>query len=517
VRAILVSNFGRNVRFTPARIYTPRNEDEVLELLEGHTQRSIRVIGSLHSWSDAAETGDILVDMRRFDWIAVPDRTGEEIRVTVGAGCRIRRLMRVLRTKESVTLPTVGTVMEQTVAGAISTGTHGSGRPSLSHFVRAIRVAAYDSQGRPAIYDWYEGATLEAARCGLGCTGIVLSVTFACVPAFEVCERVRVHDSIAPILSAVAEHPLQEFALVPHKWTYVAYQRRESQVRSSGWKWCALLLYRAYKWAMVDCFLHAALKTLLFPCVFGHWGIALSNRFVRFLYRATPLLIGLARMLTGDRGVVDRSDRALTRKHHYFRHVEMEIFVPEAYVTDATALIRSITAVCAGDSVEMSEAVRQALVKARLLERVDALRGTYLHHYPLYFRRVLPDDTLISMTSRDSTLNGRSPYYAIGLFCYLGRRRRRRYFEYASVVALAMIRTFGARLHWGKYLPVFPDTPLTHLVLEPLYPALPEFRRVCDEVDPRGVFRNSYSRRVLNLAPVETAADAPQQTLVAQV
>jgi FAD/FMN-containing dehydrogenase len=56
--------------------------------------------------------------------------------------------------RSSRTLATLGAVTKQTIAGAISTGTHGSGRQSLSHFVANVRMAAYDLAGRPTIYEY---------------------------------------------------------------------------------------------------------------------------------------------------------------------------------------------------------------------------------------------------------------------------------------------------------------------------------------------------------------------------
>jgi FAD/FMN-containing dehydrogenase len=478
---MLLRNFGRNIRFTPNRVYLPRNEDEVLALLERHKAGRIRVIGSLHSWSQAAETDDVLVDLQLLDWVGVPQKKDAAMVVTVGGGCRIRRLMKLLRRRASLTLPTVGTVMEQTVAGAISTATHGSGCSSLSHYVTALRVAGYDATGRPVIHEWHGGDDVRAARCALGCAGIILSVTFECVPMFHVAERVTTHNSIEPILSSAAEEPLQEFALVPHRWTYIAYQRRVDS-RRVGWRWLVTFLYRAYKLIVVDCVFHALLKAVLF-----------SNRLVRLLFRATPVLVGPAKLLTRGRGAVDRNDCALTRKHHYFRHIEMEVFVPLEHVVQATMLLRTIIGVCAGDSTEMPEAARTVLEKTGQLDRLQSLQGTYLHHYPLYFRRVHPDDTMISMTS------GNAEYYAIGIFCYHRHRRRRPYFQFTTLIASVLMQACNARLHWGKYVPAFPQKPVTHGDVERLYPQLVRFQRWCEQIDPQGVFRNDYARRVLGL------------------
>jgi len=71
--------------------------------------------------------------------------------VRVGAGCTLQLLDKLHATTDQ-TLPTLGAVKKQTIAGAISTGTHGSGRQSLSHFVANVRIAAYDSAGRATIY-----------------------------------------------------------------------------------------------------------------------------------------------------------------------------------------------------------------------------------------------------------------------------------------------------------------------------------------------------------------------------
>jgi hypothetical protein len=53
---------------------------------------------------------------------------------------------------------------------------------------------------------------------------------------------------------------------------------------------------------------------------------------------------------------------------------------------------------------------------------------------------------------------------------------------------------FGARLHWGKHF------PLTSVETERVYPHLEEFRRLCRRTDPRGVFRNEYTDRVLGFS-----------------
>src|SRR5262245_58330320 len=134
----LIENFGRNFRFRPRHYYAPRTEDEVLEILNRHADGKIRVVASLHAWSPAVRCEDVIVDLRHFNRVQITrDGTTGDARATVGGGTTIKRLLRELR-RQNVTMPTLGAITEQTIAGPVSTGTHGSGRHSLSHYLDQV-------------------------------------------------------------------------------------------------------------------------------------------------------------------------------------------------------------------------------------------------------------------------------------------------------------------------------------------------------------------------------------------
>src|SRR5688572_26264945 len=171
-----VSNFGRNVTFTPSEVFTPRTEEEVLAILDQHRGRNIRCIGRLHSWSPAPSCEDILLDLRLLNQVDIRAR-GDERWATIGAGCQLKRALIELDRLAGVTLPTLGLVTEQTIAGAATTATHGSGKSSLSHYLDEIRIATYDPvTGRAMIRVVSNGPELQAARCSLGCLGVIVSV-----------------------------------------------------------------------------------------------------------------------------------------------------------------------------------------------------------------------------------------------------------------------------------------------------------------------------------------------------
>lgn len=126
-----VKNFGENVVFHPARTYVPASEEEVLAILDRHAGGTIRVRGSLHSWSPAVATDDVLIDLQSFDRVQVHSDGAGRHWAEVGGGCVLERLVDEVE-RHGRTLPTIGAVTKQTVAGAIATGTHGSGASSLS-------------------------------------------------------------------------------------------------------------------------------------------------------------------------------------------------------------------------------------------------------------------------------------------------------------------------------------------------------------------------------------------------
>jgi len=194
-------NFGRNQIFQPSAAYTPADEREVLQILDRHRGQRIRAVGRLHSWSETVLGDGVLLDLRRLNDVRLrPD--GDQLVATVGAGCQIKRLLKELD-RDGATLHSLGLITEQTIAGAISTGTHGSGRHSMSHYVVGVRLARYDaSTGRAFIEELNAGEQLQAARCSLGSLGIILSVKLRCRAQYNVQEHFTESRRLSDVLDA---------------------------------------------------------------------------------------------------------------------------------------------------------------------------------------------------------------------------------------------------------------------------------------------------------------------------
>ena len=247
MRKRIIKNFGRNQVLRPSTAYTPSNEQEILQILNKHRGQRIRAVGRLHSWSEAVLSDDVLLDLRQLNDVQL-ELTDAQLVATVGAGCQIKHLLKELN-REGATLHSLGLITAQTIAGAISTGTHGSGRNSMSHYVMGVRLARYDdSSGQAIIEELDAGESLQAARCSLGSLGIILAVKIRCREQYNVQEHFTESRQLSDVLAAEATFPLQQFYLFPWRWSYFIQHRREDERPRSR----LARLYRLYWMGTID-------------------------------------------------------------------------------------------------------------------------------------------------------------------------------------------------------------------------------------------------------------------------
>lgn len=460
-----ISNFGGNISFTPRHLYTPRSEDEVLRILDDHRDGTIRVVGAGHSWNEGIVSSDALVDLRHLRRMRMD---GDGKRVTVEAGIRIGALLEHL-SKRGLTLPSIGLIDRQTVAGAVATGTHGSGRHSMSHHVESMRIACYGKDGEARVRTVDSGSALRAARCSVGAMGVVLEVTLPCVPQYHVRERSVWRSDLDAVLAGEARAPLQQAYLMPHGWTVLAHERSVAgENRPAG----GAVLYRVYWLTVIDVLLHL--------CVKFSASLMRSRRLVHLLYRRLLPAFILPRWR-----VTDRSDRQLLMRHDLFRHLEMEVFVPREHIVAAAGFVGEILRAADHRGHEVTAEAQSQIDSLGAGGKLEVLRGSYVHHYPICVRRVRPDDTLISMSSCSGM--PKQDWYAISLITLTEPWEP--FQRVAAFLAETMSSLFGARLHWGKWFPLDAEQ------VGRRYPGMAAFRAICDEFDPRGVFRNRFLRR----------------------
>ncbi len=178
-------NFAHNQRAVPARWHRPRTEDELVAVVRRAVEEglTVKAVGAGHSYSAVACTDGHLLDLSDYDRVLDHDRgTGE---VTVQAGIPLWKLADELAARGRA-LEVLGDINVQSVAGAISTGTHGPGirYANIASNVTGCRLV--DGTGR--IVDLRAGddpGMLAAVRVGLGALGVLSTVTVRTVPAFN--------------------------------------------------------------------------------------------------------------------------------------------------------------------------------------------------------------------------------------------------------------------------------------------------------------------------------------------
>jgi L-gulonolactone oxidase len=469
---LILENFGKNVRFRPGLLLTPADKNAVVACLEQYRDKKIRAVGRLHSCSDTIVCEGVVLDLRRLDRVSLRATDQGGVEADIEAGCTIQRALDYLRAHGGFTLPTIGMIKAQTIAGAIATATHGSGLASLSHYVKAVTVAAYDENRRARVYEWDGGPELQAARCGLGCTGIVLSVRVQVEPEYLVEERTRWLENLEDVLAQEAEFPRQQFYLVPWSWRWFAQLRRAHPRTPDREPGFLAWVRRILRLIGVDVVLNGLARWLSGTM---KWSSATRWQF----HRLFPLFA------RSDMQLTDYSSHALTMRHDLYSYLEMELFVPADKLLHAAAYVEWVLRCCAGEPLAMPDTISGDRFGRDVIVEMQPVKGRYVHDHPITVRRVLADDALISMTSGRSA----DAWYAISLATY--QRDHRMFLEVARLMAVTMAAAYGARPHWGKVC------PLDSADIARLYPDLGRFRAHCASVDPDQVFVNDFARRVL--------------------
>ena len=228
-------NWAGNQTARPETVLVPRSDAEVAEAVRSaHAGgRAVRVVGSGHSFTAAAVANDVLMRVDALSGIRSVDR--ENLTVTVGAGTPLHVLNDLLHA-EGLALANMGDIAYQTVAGAISTGTHGTGvgLGGIAAQVRGLRLV--DGAGRETVCTASENAdVLDVARVSVGSLGVITEVTLAVVPAFLLAATempMRVDALLGDIDGLVHGNDHFEFFWVPHTgWALTKRNNRTDGLR----------------------------------------------------------------------------------------------------------------------------------------------------------------------------------------------------------------------------------------------------------------------------------------------
>lgn len=427
-------NWAGNVTSRPVREVSPASAEELAEAVTKAAGDGLRVksVGTGHSFTAIAATDGLLIRPHLLAGIRRIDR--EAMTVTVESGTPLERLNAALA-REGLSLTNMGDIMAQTVAGATSTGTHGTGRDSASLAAQIRELELVTADGRVLTCSEQgndeERALFAAARIGLGALGVITALTFAVEPLFllNAREEPMTFDRVTSEFDALhAENEHFEFYWFPHTDNCNTKRNNRSAGpaaptgRFSGWIEDEFLSNGVFQLA---CSLGRAVPPVI-PSVAKISSRALSAR----TYTDIPY-----KVFTSPRRV---------------RFMEMEYALP-----------------------------REAAVSA--LREVKAMieRSPLKVSFPVEVRTAPADDIPLS------TASGRETAY-VAVHLYKGTPHR------AYFTAVERIMTaHGGRPHWGKVH----TRDAGHLA--EVYPRFAEFTALRDRLDPDRLFANDYLRRVL--------------------
>jgi len=382
-------NWAGNQKASPLSIESPRSVGELAALVASASElgQKVKAVGSGHSFTSAAATNGRMVRLESLSGILNVDRA--KCQVTVGAGTRLSDLNTLLHS-EGLALANLGDIAYQTVAGAISTSTHGTGKALTGLAGQVVAMKLINGQGEiiecsksvnPQIFD--------VARVSVGALGIITEYTLQAVPSFRLRaleQPMRLDDVLENAHDLADTHDHFEFFWIPHtKWALTKRNNRtEDELQP---------LPRVKGWIE---------KTFMENYAFGA---------VCRVGRARPSLIPrLATALpsSGSREYVDQSYKIFASPR-IVRFYEMEHALPVEALVPALKEIRAM---------------------------VD--RKGYLLNFPVEVRFTKGDDVPLS------TAYGRDSAY-IAVHVYKGMECEPFFRDVEDI-----LRAYDARPHWGK-------------------------------------------------------------------
>lgn len=433
--SIPARNWSGSVAFAPSHVAAPEDESQIVAEIARARRHGggLRVIGGGHSFTPLAETGGTMMTLDGYQGLVRADR--ETGLVTLRGGTRLWRIGEILA-EHGLALETMGDVDRQSIAGAIQTGTHGTGHAftGFAGAVRALRLALPD--GSVVDVDaQHDGDLFQSARLGLGAFGVICEVTLQTVPVYRLAmveTTEQIDEVAASFVLTSTENDHQEFFWFPG--TSRATVRTSRRVASD-----------------------TPMVRQTRPLEFLHTEV-LGNGTFGVLCRAAAAVPALARPvaeissrgLTGP-AVTDDSPRVYVAPRRVRFH-ETEWAIPAESFEEAFAALR---------------------------RRFDAERVHVT--FPLEIRRIAADDVWLS------TAHGRDTVYIAA----------HRYHAEEAEPFLRLVQEvlvpFAARPHWGK------RHWLGSEELRALYPRFDDALAVRAQADPDGMLLNDHLRHVLGV------------------
>jgi FAD-linked oxidoreductase len=382
-------NWARNQRSNGLAFHRPENELDLVEIVNvaRKSNQRVKVVGHGHSFTDIAVTDGHIVSLENYNKILNLDTVAHQ--VTVQSGIQLSDLNEQLDL-QGFAMPNLGDIAYQSLAGSISTSTHGTGITSTGLAAQVVGLRLITADGSILNCSLSENAEIfHVARVGLGALGILSTVTLRVVPAFHlhaVEEPMRLDHLLDRLDEFVSNNDHFEFFWVPHTGWALTKRNNRTALAADPVK-------RIRTWWN---------KTVLENYAFGAvcWFGRLIPSLIPKLAKALPS--------SGRTEYVNKSFKVFTSKR-IVKFYEMEYAIPRSQI-------------------------KVALNRVRAMVEIKKFKLSF----PVEVRFAAADDISLS------TACGRESAY-IAVHVYKGMEYEAYFHEVESIM-----NDYEGRPHWGK-------------------------------------------------------------------
>ena len=199
-----MKNWAGNIEWNPTAMEYPASEEAIRQVVSKaiNDRQKIRMIGTGHSFTPLCAINEVMVSLDQYQGLISVDR--EKYTARVKAGTKLN-LLGDLLFKEGMAMENLGDVDVQSIAGTISTGTHGTGQDFGTISTQVIALRWINGKGEIVECSAEKNHSLfKAAQVSLGLLGIITEVTLQCVPAYKLLVQNR-KESIEALLPEIKE------------------------------------------------------------------------------------------------------------------------------------------------------------------------------------------------------------------------------------------------------------------------------------------------------------------------
>lgn len=210
-------NWVGYVKATPAQKLTPSTIDELCAIVKdaNATGKRIRVTGAAHSFSPVAQPEEIAISLHHLHGLVSIDAAARE--VTLWAGTYLYEIGDMLA-EHGFALENMGDIQFQSLAGAVATGTHGTGISLGSVSSQVVAWEWVDGTGKLHQHRRSDDELSQALTVSLGLLGIFTKLTLKVVPLYGLKEHsctMSFGDGLASFDQDVHDHRHMEWFLFP--------------------------------------------------------------------------------------------------------------------------------------------------------------------------------------------------------------------------------------------------------------------------------------------------------------